>query len=62
MSVTTLLDDVVLASPPVAQAADRLLRGKDGGAVAVARPAWPATLAAIHRASERPLLVVAPDD
>lgn len=62
MSVARLFDRAVLASAPVAQASDRLLRGKAADTLAVPRPAWPVVLAALHRTAERPLLVVAPDD
>ena len=62
MTVAQLIERVLLASAPVAEAGDRLLRGKDAGSLAVARPAWPAVLAALRSGAERALLVVAADD
>lgn len=55
---TTALDKLVLASGPVAEAADRLLAGHSAGSVALGRPAWAVVLAAIAHRSGRPLLLV----
>ena len=55
---TTSLDQLVLASGPVAEAADRLLAGHSAGNVALGRPAWAVVLAAIAHRSGRPLLLV----
>ncbi len=55
---TTPLDQLVLASGPVGEAADRLLAGHGAGQVALGRPAWAVVIAAIARRSGRALLVV----
>jgi len=55
---TTPLDQLVLASGPVGEAADRLLAGHGAGQLALGRPAWAVVIAAIARRSERALLVV----
>ncbi len=55
---TTPLDDLVLASGPVGEAADRLRAGHGAGQVALGRPAWAVVIAAIARRSGRALLVV----
>jgi transcription-repair coupling factor (superfamily II helicase) len=62
MSVAVLLDPLLVEREAVARAVADLAGGRRAGALAVARPAWPAVLAALHRAGGRPLLVVAPDD
>ena len=56
------LDLLVLGTPPLAAAASALGAGTTGGEVTLPRPAWPFTLAALHRTSGRALLVVAPGD
>ncbi len=55
---TTPLDQLVLASGPVGEAADRLLAGHGAGQLALGRPAWAVVIAAIARRSGRALLVV----
>ena len=54
------IDQLVLASGPVSEVADRLLAGHDGGRLALGRPAWAVVLAAIARRAGHPLLVVPP--
>ncbi len=55
---TTPLDQLVLASGPVGEAADRLRAGHGAGQMALGRPAWAVVIAAIARRSGRALLVV----
>ncbi len=55
---TTPLDQLVLASGPVGEAADRLLAGHGTGQLVLGRPAWAVVIAAIARRSGRALLVV----
>jgi len=57
-----MLDPLLLSPAPLRAAATALAAGAPGGEVTLARPAWPFTIAALHRASGRPLLVVAPAD
>ena len=52
------LDRLLLASPAVSEAAERLLAGQTAGALHIGRPAWPLVLAAIARRAGRPLLLV----
>jgi transcription-repair coupling factor (superfamily II helicase) len=60
--MSAALDPVILAAPALAAAADDLAAGRTTGALGLSRAAWPFALAALHRASGRPLLVVAPGD
>ncbi|MFZ4755143.1 MAG: transcription-repair coupling factor [Miltoncostaeaceae bacterium] len=55
---TPPLDQLVLASGPVGEAADRLLAGHSAGHLSLGRPAWAVVLAAIARRCGQPLLVV----
>ncbi len=57
-----MLDPLLLAPAQLRAAATALAAGAPGGEVTLARPAWPFTIAALHRASGRPLLVVVPGD
>ncbi len=52
------LDQLVLASGPVGEAADRLLAGHNAGHLSLGRPAWAVVLAALARRCGQPLLVV----
>ena len=52
------LDQLVLASGPVGEAADRLLTGHNAGHLSLGRPAWAVVLAALARRCGQPLLVV----
>ncbi len=52
------LDQLVLASGPVGEAADRLLAGHNAGHLSLGRPAWAVVLAALARRCSQPLLVV----
>ncbi|MBM3664827.1 MAG: hypothetical protein FJW92_03405, partial [Actinobacteria bacterium] len=52
------IDRLVLESPEVSEAADRLLAGHPAGEVRVGRPAWPVVMAAIVRRAGHPLLLV----
>ena len=52
------LDRMVLESPEVSEAADRLLAGQPAGALRIGRPAWPVVLSAIARRAGHPLLLV----
>ena len=55
---TPPLDQLVLASGPVGEAADRLLAGHNAGHLSLGRPAWAVVLAALARRCGQPLLVV----
>jgi len=55
---TPPLDQLVLASGPVGEAADRLLAGHNAGHLSLGRPAWAVVLAAVARRCGQPLLVV----
>ncbi len=55
---TPPLDQLVLASRPVGEAADRLLAGHNAGHLSLGRPAWAVVLAALARRCGQPLLVV----
>ncbi len=55
---TPPLDQLVLASGPVGEAADRLLVGHNAGHLSLGRPAWAVVLAALARRCGQPLLVV----
>jgi len=48
--------------PALAGAAGRLTRGEAAGRLAVARPAWSFVLAALARATDRPLVAICPED
>jgi transcription-repair coupling factor (superfamily II helicase) len=56
--VTHPLDQMVLASPPVSEAADRLLARQPAGTLRIGRPAWAVVLSAIARRAGHPLLIV----
>jgi transcription-repair coupling factor (superfamily II helicase) len=56
------IDRLVLESPEVLEAADRLLAGHPAGEVRVGRPAWPVVMAAIARRAGHPLLLVSARD
>ncbi|MEI7793401.1 MAG: transcription-repair coupling factor [Thermoleophilia bacterium] len=55
---TPPIDQLVLASGPVGEAADRLLAGHNAGQLSLGRPAWAVVLAALARRCGQPLLVV----
>lgn len=56
------LDPILLAPPPIAAAADALAASAARAELAIGRPVWSYLLAALHRRSVRPLVVVAPGD
>ncbi|MDX6644906.1 MAG: hypothetical protein QOK40_633 [Miltoncostaeaceae bacterium] len=62
MSLATSLDALLLGRAPLARAAASLAASGSRQEVALARPAWPAVIAALLRRSGRPLLVVAAAD
>ena len=58
--MSAILDPFILP-PDALAAARRSLNGQDrAGHLAIGRPAWPFVLAALHRVSGRPIVVVAP--
>ena len=62
MSDPTGVNRLILGSPEVAAACERIAAGESVGGMALARPAWPYVLAALARAGDRSLLAVAPGD
>jgi transcription-repair coupling factor (superfamily II helicase) len=58
----TAIDRLILGTPPLARAAERLREGGTAGRLALGRPAWPYALAALARESGRALLAVAAED
>jgi len=62
MSVAAPLDDLLLGPKPLARAAAALADAGARQEVPLARPAWPAVIAALLRRGGRPLLVVAAAD
>jgi transcription-repair coupling factor (superfamily II helicase) len=62
VSLASSLDALLLRPAPLARASASLAAGGARAEVALARPAWPAVIAALQRRSGRPLLVVAGAD